>query len=236
MNDRLLFVLLVLSLLISNSCPKDENHPTKQESRTYQQVRQHIDQIRLELKSEYEHAQTDSGKNKIINRAKNVFFHAIYESLIPFWYGTEWGFNGITEIPGQGQIACGYFVTTVLRDAGLVIDRARLAQIASETMIKKLTAEQFIKRFRNVPIEKFVDSIRNWSIGIYVVGLDCHTGFIINSGDQVWFIHSSYMEPLKVIKEKAKNSPILRSSVYRVIGNLTEDEAVIRKWLLGESF
>ncbi|NOZ60846.1 MAG: hypothetical protein GXO74_04120 [Calditrichaeota bacterium] len=57
--------------------------------------------------------------------------------------------------------------------------------------------------------------------GIYVVGLDYYTGFIVNTGEQVWFIHSSYMEPLKVIKKLALESAILKSSNYRVFGELT---------------
>ena len=50
---------------------------------------------------------------------EKCFANAITNTIAPAWIGTKWDFNGITEVPQQGKIACGYFVTTVLRDAGL---------------------------------------------------------------------------------------------------------------------
>jgi hypothetical protein len=56
--------------------------------------------------------------------------------------------------------------------------------------------------------------------GLYIVGLDCHTGFLYNDGNEVYFIHASYATPKIVIKEKAKESGILIASKYRVIGKV----------------
>src|ERR1700741_5295000 len=64
------------------------------------------------------------------NNKRLVLF--LRDSLLPCWYGTPWGFYGTTEEPGQGTIACGYFVTTVLRDAGCSLQRIKLAQYPSE--------------------------------------------------------------------------------------------------------
>lgn len=56
--------------------------------------------------------------------------------------------------------------------------------------------------------------------GLYIVGLDYHTGLLLNDGQQVWFIHSSYIKPAKVVCEKANESIALNSSHYRIIGKI----------------
>jgi hypothetical protein len=89
-----------------------------------------------------------------------------------------------------------------------------------------------MKRFRRVGIDDFVEAVRKWGPGIYVVGLDIHTGFIVNTGDDVYFIHSSYVAPYTVIREKATESKLLASSNYRVLGKITADDQLIEKWLL----
>jgi hypothetical protein len=112
------------------------------------------------------------------------------------------------------------------------VQRVRLAQQASENIILSLTAEPYIKRFRRVAIGDFVMAVKKWGTGIYVVGLDVHTGFIVNTGGEVYFIHSSYVEPRKVVREKAIESTILAASNYRVVGKVTADDVLIEKWLL----
>ncbi len=85
----------------------------------------------------------------------------------------------------------------MLRDAGSRVQRVRLAQQASENIILSLTGEPYIKRFRRVAIGDFVMAVKKWQTGIYIVGLDVHTGFIVNTGGEVYFIHSSYVEPTR---------------------------------------
>jgi hypothetical protein len=144
----------------------------------------------------------------------------ICDSLIPCWYGTTWDFYGTSEIPGKGSIACGYFVTTVIRDAGISINRVKMAQCPSEEMIKNLCEKTTLKRFSNKTLNEFVTSIRSMGYGLYITGLDYHTGFIYNDGNEVYFIHASYATPKCVVKEIASSSSVLNSSKYRVIGKL----------------
>lgn len=142
------------------------------------------------------------------------------DSLLPCWYGTKWDFYGTTEEPGKGTIACGYFVTTVLRDAGLLTQRTKLAQCASEEMIKKVCDNPTIRRYSYVSINDFAKQIKDMGRGLYIVGLDYHTGFILNDSTESYFIHSSYIKPTCVVREKANESIILASSKYRVIGKV----------------
>src|SRR4029453_1954809 len=60
--------------------------------------------------------------------SKQALINNIRDSLFVCWYGTAWDFNGITEEPGKGKIACGYFVTTILRDLGIPVKRYKHAQ------------------------------------------------------------------------------------------------------------
>jgi len=200
----------------------------------YKEVLARLEAERLRLASRFQTA-SPTERTAIIAEARTLLTRSIYEDLFPAWYGTGWDFNGTSEVPQQGKIACGYFVSTVLRDAGLKVERVRLAQQASENIVLTLTTDPFIKRFRRVPIGEFVDGVKESGAGIYIVGLDVHVGFIVNTGSDVYFVHSSYAEPYVVLKEKAIESGILASSKYRVLGNISADERLIRDWLTGKA-
>lgn len=230
---KTVLVLLILSLF-STSCVAQtnpqtvENTPVNFSDQNYQTRLKSVETKRLELAAEYRQS---ANKKAVLEKANKVLVSAIYNEIFPAWYGTDWDFYGTTEIPREGKIACGYFVTTVLRDAGVKVQRVSLAQQASENIIKSLTTAPFIKRFHNANIENFVADVKNQGEGLYVVGLDVHVGFILHDGGEVWFIHSSYGEPSEVVKEKALESVILTSSKYRVLGKISADNQFILKWL-----
>lgn len=154
-----------------------------------------------------------------------------FRSLMPFWYGTRYSFYGQTETPGEGKIACGYFVTTVLEDLGLKIERNKLAQLPSEEMIKTLVEKESIRRFSQYNITDFLAGVRETGTGLYVVGLDTHTGFLLYQNNEMRFIHASGRFPFAVINERAKESIILGKSNYRIIGKLSDDKKVLQNWL-----
>ena len=177
---------------------------------------------------------TDEERRAVLADAQNLMRRSVVGSVIPFWFGTSWDFNGTSETPGHGAIACGYFVTTVLRDSGFRIERAGLAQLPSETMIRSLVDAPHIRRYSDAPIDCFVASVREWGTGLYLVGLDCHTGFIVCEEGDVAFLHSAFAEPFSVVCEDAEESLILAASRYRVLGKLTADPELARRWLAGE--
>ena len=218
-----MFFLGVLSLLASNANAK-----------TYQQTKA---QIAKERRDVAEALTVAKGYSLTQYRAKAVtlFEDAVYRRLIPFWYGTPWEFTGQTDTPRQGTVACGVFVSTVLRDAGVNLSRVQMSIIASERMIRSLVSPSNIRYFHKQPINQVVKKIRDWGPGVYVVGLDFHTGFIINRGGKVLFIHSSYVDPpLAVVKEVALHSDVLASSKYKVLGKLSADWGFLNKWLTGK--
>ena len=157
-----------------------------------------------------------------------LFAINIDTKIIPHWIGTPWDFNGTTQIPNQGFIACGYFVTTVLRDAGILINRVKMAQCASETMIRSLTTK--IKNYSSLSFDAFIQDIKAKGIGLSIIGLDNHTGFLYFDGVELYFIHSSYVGEGKVAKEIASQNDILKYSKYKVVGFISHDEKFISNW------
>lgn len=247
----LLVVLLLAAYFLPVACtsrnPKTRGKPTlpaaayrvddspdsiTNDPQHYNRLLAKIESERVALAQRYQQAASEAERARIVAQARDAVIRSIYSEIFPFWYGTSWDFNGTTEVPRQGKIACGYFVSTVLRDAGWRVQRVQLAQQASENIILSLTAEPYIKRFRRIPIGDFVNAVKEWGPGIYVVGLDIHTGFIVNSGDEVYFVHSSYVDPFMVVKETALDSKILQTSAYRVLGRITADDEFIQSWLL----
>jgi hypothetical protein len=176
---------------------------------------------------------TYTSKNCRLNEMpglQKTFIAIVCDSIIPYWMGTKWDFNGFTEKPQQGTIACGYFVTTVLRDAGVKLNRIALAQCASEEMIQKLVNKKYIHRYSNISQSDFINRLRETGKGLYIIGLDNHTGFIHYADDGIWFIHSSYVSPGTVAKHDAINNSILSFSKYRVTGKISDDELLLKSW------
>jgi hypothetical protein len=142
-------------------------------------------------------------------------YDCIVDSLAPFWYGTAWDYNGTTEIPNQGKIACGYFVTTLVRDAGLPVNRIKMAQVVSAEMINKLCNKP-IKRTTSIKeLTSYVNQFANRTI--FILGLDNHTGFVIKDKTGIYFLHSTVVPPAIVKKEILTESlPVTSSNSYYI--------------------
>lgn len=156
-----------------------------------------------------------------VRSAKEGAFDARLADIHAEWMGTPWTFSGTSQTPRQGSIACGYFVTTTLEQAGVELERIRLAQAASETMILAITPSASIKRFSNASLDAFLHSVRKQGEGYYIVGLDNHTGFLkVEASGEIVFIHSG--PGRGVVAETPEDSPELANSKYRVTGKIVE--------------
>lgn len=192
-----------------------------------------IAQKQASLREAFSNAPSDAARGAIRKEAARYLERALIDDVLPRWDGTPWAFEGTSKTPGQGSIACGYFVTTTLQEAGLRVERAKLAQQPSEDIIKSLAPPSAIARFSDVPVDKFATAVAARGDGLYVVGLDLHVGFLIVRGGEVLFHHSSYVDTAKVVREEAATSGPLVGSRYRVIGKLFTDDALIDAWILG---
>lgn len=173
-------------------------------------------------------------RSKIEEKASSYLLEKITHDFFDQWQGTEWDFNGTTRTPRKGKIACGYFITTVLSDAGFKIPRVKWAQQASEYYITRMTSE--VKRFSNQSPETMKSYFLKNPDGLYVVGLDNHVGFVYKSGKEATFTHASYYDPqIGVQTEELIGDNPFAKSAYRVVGRILNKE-MIRKWILGESW
>ena len=198
-------------------------------NKDYSALKVEINTKKEKLQSAYSRAD-ELRKSEIVKETKNYLVKMISTEVFKQWYGTKWDFNGTTRTPKKGEIACGYFVTTVLEDVGFNIPRIKWAQSASEFFIKKL-APYNLKRFTDKPLSEVKKYLISAGDGLYLVGLDTHVGFVLVEGKTISFIHSNYYYPdLGVMKENITTKNPLSDSHYRIFGKLMTDEMVIN-WL-----
>lgn len=198
-------ILLLLILFLTFSCKKEK--ASSQGASSLQRTEEKIPYAEyLKEIDTYNQAQ----------KQENLFRYINYE--VPYyWQGTPWSFTGSTSEPRKGSIACGYFVTNTLKIYGFDIKASYLAQQPSSVMIKQLCTD--VKHFTSVK------DLKDWVISkpqkqVYMVGLDFHTGYITREINDVYFIHSNYIQNKGVSKELLEKSRALNSSKTFMIGNL----------------
>lgn len=157
-------------------------------------------------------------------------YQSLTDSIFPAWMGTKWDFNGISNIPGSGEIACGYFVSTTLKHIGFNLNRYKLAQQGASEVIRVLcgsnkqhaySKESVITKFKSLGDNK-----------LYVVGLDYHVGYVSVENGVVYFIHSDFFLG-KVVKELAAKSQGFSATQGYVFGEITNNSSLLNKWKNG---
>jgi len=215
----------------SNQLSKDiplENITIKRSN--YHSVLTQLTLDRKKWRQAYEQG-SSTEKARIVKTARKQLEKTLVEEVFPAWYGTQWDFNGISKTPGEGKIACGYFVSTCLTHIGYEVNRIRLAQQPSQRIIETFMPRSQRKILYGVSIAKVRQYLQDQGDGIYLVGLDRHVGFIAVQGENIAFIHSSYYRPNKeVISEPIDTKNPLSDSQYRVFGKLFSDD-MITGWL-----
>jgi hypothetical protein len=174
----------------------------------------------------------NSHKSLLIKHSKKdisgYLFKLIDEDIYNYWAGTPWEFYGTTQQPKTGAIACGYFVTNTLTDLGFKIDRVGLAEVASGVMIKKLCVG--IKSFNR--LKKLNGYLAKQPINsVFIIGLDFHTGYVVKTAANCYFFHSNYIKKEGVVMETIDTSQALSTNKFFMIGSLTANENLLRKWV-----
>ncbi len=182
------------------------------------------------LSSQLTHARGRAERVAVIEAARREVLEAFDRRLFPAWLGTQWAFHGTSETPGSGTIACGYFVSTLLRDAGFRVQRVRMAQQASEQIVTSLAPEAEVVRFRYLTPPQVVARVRErFGDGLFVVGLDYHVAFLRLDGAEARLCHSAVLAPGSVVCEPAATAEGLVSG-YHVVGRLLS-EPLMLDWL-----
>lgn len=233
------FFFLTL-LIISCSFSSKDHFPVDNEfkpipAKSYDVVKTDIVLKKKKFKAQYEEAVNKAEKKKILSAAGNYIHKTLVDTLFSYWYGTEWDFNGYTDKPGEGLVACGYFVSTPLKHCGFNLNRFKLAQQYSLEIVKRLSCGDSVLSYRGINSQQFLQKTKGkLRDGLYVVGLDNHVGFLLYEKGEVYFIHSSYFDPVAVVKEKASESRALATSQVFVMCNISSNDKLIKKWIMGE--
>ncbi len=195
-------------------------------------LQNNLELSRKKLSKELASCTTTAQKTIVYNKSRQLLITYFSDSMFVCWYGTGWDFNGTTTTPRDGDIACGYFVTTLIRDAGFDIQRTKLAQCASSSMINTLCPKNDVKIISNNQVQKVKDHILSKSDGIFILGLDNHTGFVVKKGKELRFVHSNYkFGSDKVVSESFDKSEAIQENGYFVIGNFTGSDSTLINWL-----
>lgn len=152
------------------------------------------------------------------------------EKMVPAWLGTKWNFNGTTQTPKIGNVACGYFVTTTMQDMQFPIERVKYAQCASQQTLEHLAQKAYVQIYNKLSFDQFINKLQTHHNFLGIVGLDNHIGYIVKKDKELNFIHSGVRyNGVKV--EKAANCTDLKNSKWRSVAYLTDDISFLKKWI-----
>jgi hypothetical protein len=201
----------------------------------YEELKQELELKRSGLARRYNAARTAGEILAVQTDAKETLENNL-PKLMRCWLGTTWDFNGTSQVPGEGKIACGYFVSTVLRDAGFRLERIRLAQQPSQNIIATFLPRSQMHIEAGMNYDRFLEKMKARGPGIRIVGLDRHVAFIVVQKDgEIRFIHSDGGNAQQVVDQDQENAHSLRKSKYRVTGNITRSDDLIHQWLTEEA-
>jgi hypothetical protein len=192
-----------------------------------------LERWRRELAQRHRNARNDAARKAVEHDAR-VVLELVLPEMMRCWLGTPWDFNGTASRPGAGAIACGYYVATVIRDAGFDVDRYKLAQQPSGNILRSFLDRDACRLSIGKAYGDFVEEMSRAEPGIYLIGLDTHVAFLVVADRDFRFIHSSGSRPWCVVDEGRAEAQVLQRSNWRMTGNLTADPKVLRRWLRSE--
>ena len=164
-----------------------------------------------------------------------LFTEGLLTSLIPHWYGTPWDFNGYTDTPKQGKIACGYFVSTTLLHAGIMLDRYKLAQQGPRDEAIALSLHKGWRTVAGFPADARAKGI-NESLkeGLYFIGLgESHVGYLLKKEGELYLIHANYTGEAVVTIQPLMQSVFQHFTTWH-IAEITYNRALLGYWLSGK--
>lgn len=198
---------------------------------SYKIEKQRIKEIRLNFKTTYLTLKDSLNKENYLDSISEVFTNLLLNKIVPHWYGTPWSFEGHTSIPNQGEIACGYFVSTTLSHMGLNVNRYHLARKGPLNEAKSLAIDtNFVLSFNSEALSIKNEFFTSFSNGLYFIGLDSHVGYLYVLNDGAYFLHSNYIED-RVMLEPIGLSEAFDSYNYCIV-RITNNGLLMKSWIL----
>tara|TARA_R110002074_G_scaffold161480_11_gene319562 strand:- start:36857 stop:37636 length:780 start_codon:yes stop_codon:yes gene_type:complete len=164
---------------------------------------------------------------------KTEFTNQLVDKIIPHWYGTPWSFGGHTTVPNQGEIACGYFISTTLRDMGIKLNRFTLAQKSPLDEAKMISCGSVINKVVQDTPEKAFEEIDGLTKeGLYFIGFDeGHVGYLLKREGELFLIHSNYLNPVSVCMETLKESRVFKRFTTFHLVDISHNDTLLQRWL-----
>lgn len=165
-----------------------------------------------------------------------LFTHLITDHIIPHWLGTPWSFEGHTSVPGSGEIACGYFVSTTLKDMGFNLNRYTFAQQLPIHEAKTLALGKPLLEINSNSADERISILRDTlQEGIYFLGFDQnHVGYIRKKNNDLFVIHSNYIGAEGVVIERIEDSQVFSYYNRIYIADISRNRALLTKWVRNE--
>ena len=235
--------LILLILMISMSCKSQEIENVKIEVKEKLSKKDEIVSLKyFKIKTDniltYNQIKKSIQKkietsNQIDNDSiAQLFELCLLNRIIPRWENTPWSFEGHTSIPQKGEIACGYFVSTTLRDVGMNLNRYKLAQQSPINEAKSLSLNRKVITIFEEDINKRILKIKNnIKDGIHFIGFDeSHVGYIYKKGQDLYLIHSNYLGGERVEIEKVEKSEVFQSFIEIHLVELSTSKEFLYYW------
>ena len=202
---------------------------TRKSDKPYETIKTNIGADRQSLQKLY-----NSGEITL-DSVSGYFTNRLINQVIPYWYGTPWDFDGYTNEPNEGTIACGYFISTTLKHMGINWNRYRLAQQAALLELMTVAGPGEIHALPETDPKDFIKYVKeNLEEGLYLLGLTSHVGFIYYVDGEVFFIHSNFVFPSEVVIEYANVSNAILYSFDYYLTSISGNKYLLEKWLSGE--
>lgn len=203
----------------------------EQWAKDYKILQERIHYKRLDYEQRW---QTEPERQPIIlTQAKRYLEHMLSDSIFYYWYGTAYDFNGTSQQPKQGKIACGYFVTTTLQQLGFSLPRVLLAQQPASVILRSLCDRKSIKIYQSLEsFKKYMDTQQK---GLYLIGLDTHVGYLWKTERELYIVHASQSGNNSVSKELWNKSTVLGRSKAFYVGNLLGNTQLVETWIKGKA-
>ncbi len=192
---------------------------------SYSAARNTVTQRRVGLTNLATHVQAP------MDTLADSFTDLYLNTILPYWYDTPWAFSGYTAVPKEGEIACGYFVSTTLLHMGVPLNRYKIAQQNPLNEAKTYAAGDSIYQFTSAETALAKMHTADFAAGFYFLGLgDNHVGLLLKRADEIFFLHSNYIDG-KVVIEPAATSRVFASYTMYYVVNLSYNNNFINHWL-----
>jgi hypothetical protein len=247
-SPRILGILVAsIALLAAGSAwPETGTEPAAGfDPDAFQQIIARLQERRAELARQFKAARNDAARNAVRRAARSLVVDSIVREVFPAWMGTPWymGEDDDAQFPHQAgkRISCSAFVTAVLQNVGLQLDsRVRWMQAPALYIQRSLAPQpKDLHRYPSIPPATLQTRLALLGEGLYVIGLNCHVGFVwIDSQRRPRFVHSNYVDPEQgVTEEPVSASQAIANSqdTGYWVTPLFQDDRLIDRWLTGQA-